>query len=161
MKKHDLFAVGCAAACLIGCGGTEPDPAPAEPPPTRATAGPVNDPRALPTLLDDDGLIAPPVPRALPTDPGARTRTPRYALRAQAHALTAALGDEAVWVDAGCCGSHAVELVVDIAHAMVAAGGHRRDTPVFVHGGDPRVAAQVVDRLVAEGMRRTFLVTGS
>lgn len=154
----------CLCATLValaGCGGSTDEAEAAETrsaAPTRSAA--VQAPSDVwPTLIDDEGRPSAALPKAHPADPAARTRSGRYALRAQAIALERALGGDALWLAADCCGSHAVDVVVGVGHALVATDGLHRDAPVFVTGRDLRVAAVVADRFEAEGMRRVFLVT--
>lgn len=143
------------AANVVACGGLDDD--------TRLTLAAQQPPEArhttLPALIGNDGSLSPSLPEATPADPGARTRSGRYALRAQAVALDFERRGDVVWVDAGCCGFDAADSVVGIVHGLRAAADVSPDAPVLVKGPDLRLAAFVANRLEQEGERRVFLVT--
>lgn len=149
--KHGTWAglalVMASASVLSSCGGSD----------EAATAHERR--AATTTLLDDDADVMAPDPAAVPADAGARTRQGRYATRAQGEALALALRGGVIHVDLGCCGEAAADLAVMTAYGLQAAHDLPDDAPVLVQGDDLRLAASVVDRLVAGGYRRVWLVT--
>lgn len=110
-------------------------------------------------LLDDEGNFMPSSPQSVPADAGARTRAMRYASAAQADTLEHGRRGDVLRVDVVGSGADAVELSVQIAIGMQAAGNLGHDAPVFVGGADLRSAAAVADRLTGQGMTRVWLVT--
>lgn len=139
-----LLALGLAA-----CGGAGEDPGGA-----RADSAAFVWP-----LLDDNGLLMPSHPAAVPVDPAARTRAQRYASVEQAGMLVEALGPAVVQVEVDCCNAGAVSLAVMRAAAAQAGQPGAALVPVLVRGADLRLAATVADRLAEEGMPTVFLVT--
>lgn len=143
------------AANVVACGGLDED--------THLTLATQQTAQArhaaLPALIGDDGSLSPSLPEATPAEPGARTRSGRYALQAQAIALDFERRGDVVWVDAGCCGFDAADSAVGIVQGLRAAADVSPDAPVLVKGPDLRLAAFVADRLEEEGERRVFLVT--
>lgn len=142
------------AANLVACGGLDEDTrlALATQQPQAATA-------PLPGLIADDGSLRPPLPEAVPADPGARTRSGHYALHAQAKALDFERRGDVVWVDVACCGFDAADSAIGIANGLRAAADVSPDAPLLVKGSDLRLAAFVANRLEEQGERRVFLVT--
>jgi hypothetical protein len=144
------------AANVVACGGLDED--------TRLTLA-TQQPQAaartapLPSLIADDGTLPTSLAEAVPADLGARTRSGRYALHAQATALDFERRGDVVWVDAGCCAFDAADTAVGIVHGLRAAADVSPDAPVLVKGTDLRLAAFVANRLEEEGERRVFLVT--
>jgi hypothetical protein len=108
-------------------------------------------------LLADDGSVMPSVPNAEPTDPGAATRSGRYALRRQAEMLTLALPGGVLWIDVSCCQADAAENA-DATRQALQDSALPDGTPVFVTGADARLAAAVANLLDDAGLR-AFLVT--
>ena len=143
---------------LAACGGQGNDPAQATAAPA-ATAAAAEPSRVVPPLLQDNGAPASVDPRAVPTDPGARTRTGLYATAAQARQLAAALKSDALEIDVGCCSPDAVEQAVGIAWGLQAARDLPRQTPVLVRGEDLRLAAATANRLADGGLTHVWLVT--
>jgi len=143
-------ALALLALLLAACGGgtdgsTEPAPAA----------------RALP-LLDDEGLLMPALPADEPHDPAARTRERRYTSAPQARALESALGKAVILLRVERLGNDdtsSIEMAVMTAYALQAAQDVHNSAPVLVHGDDLRLAAQVVDRLVANGFKQVVLVS--
>ena len=113
----------------------------------------------LQPLLDDDGHPMPSDPAAQPNDPGAQTRSQRYAINAQAEQLLHAMGERAVRVEAGCCGADAVDVAVGVVKGVLWQNALDADAPVMVYGADPRVASTIANRLGDEGMTRVWVVT--
>lgn len=144
------------AANLVACGGLDEDTrvglATQQPQAAVRTAPP-------PGLIADDGSLRPSLPEAVPADPGARTRSGRYALHEQAKALDFERRGDVVWVDVACCGFDAADSAVGITNGLRAAAEVSPDAPVLVQGSDLRLAAFVVNRLEEQGERRVFLVT--
>jgi len=144
------------AANLVACGGVDEDTHLAlatQQPQTAARNGPP------PSLIADDGSLSASLPEAVPADPGARTRSGRYALREQGTALDFERRGDVVWVDAGCCAFDAADTAQGIVQGLRTAAEVSPDAPVLVKGPDLRLAAHVVNRLEEEGERRVFLVT--
>lgn len=144
------------AANMVACGGLDED--------TRlmlATQQPQAAARAAPPpgLMDDNGSLRAPLPEAVPADPGAHTRSGRYALREQALALDLERRGDVVWLDITCCGSDAADSALGIVQGLRTSAEVSPDAPVLVKGRDQRLAAFVVNRLEEEGERRVFLVT--
>lgn len=138
------------AANLVACGGIDDDAHLAL---ARQRTGP------LPALIADDGSLPPPAADAVPADPGARTRSGHYAVRAQAQALEFERRGDVVWFDAACCGSDAIDSARGVVDGLRLAAWVSPDAPVLVTGDDLRLAAFMADRLEEEGERRVFLVT--
>jgi len=98
-------------------------------------------------------------PSALPADHAARTRPGLYLRRAAAERLDRELRGDVVWVDAGCCAGDGVELAIYVAFGVQAAKNLDDGVPFLVTGADQRLAAQLVNRLADNGIRRAYLVT--
>ena len=138
-------------ALLAACGGGDP-PAPSPAPLLFDGAS------ILSPLYADDGSVMPSVPQAEPADPGARVKNGRYALRAQAEALDAALPGRVVWVDVDCCAALSVDHAVALAEVLQLTLGLAPDAPVFVSGHDQRLAARAVDAIHDAAMTQVWLV---
>jgi hypothetical protein len=173
-----LLAAIVLAACGGG-GGDDAHPASARPASPRADAA-VGDPGAtprvasarpargeqrhpfegdpVPPLLDDHGAAMPSDPRIVPADPGARTRSGRYATPAQAQTLERTLGGRVVWLEVRCCGAEEVDTAVGLAHGLQAAQDLPDDAPLFVRGADARLVATVANRLGEAGYGRVWVV---
>jgi len=124
------------------------------------TAAPASSAQVVAPLVDDEGQAQPVAFR--PADAAAWTRNGRYASHAQADQLVAALGDDLVDVDVGCCGEDAAQRALGMVWALQAA----HDTPaarmrVIVRGENLRLAAAVVNRLLDGGLRDVWLVASS
>lgn len=149
LRTH-ASALALLALLLAACGGG-----------TEGSDEPAAEARVLP-LLDDEGLLMPPLPAAEPRDPGAHTRQRRYASLPQARALEAALGRNMISLRVERLGdddTRSIEMAVMTAYALQAADDVHSSAPVVVHGDDLRLAAQVVDRLVASGFQQVLLVS--
>ncbi len=148
-------------AVLAACGGTDMPPeigAASAPTVTAAALAPVvADPVA--PLLSDDGSVMPASPAALPADPGARTRAGRYATPAQAEQLAHTMAGRIVRVGVIGSGAAAVDEASAVVQRLLAAMAPNSDAPVLVEGRDLRSAAALVERLAAEGVANTWLVT--
>ncbi len=94
-----------------------------------------------------------------PADPSARTRGGLYATPAQAQALATQLHNAVAWIEVGCCAEQALALAEGITHGLMAADDLAADAPVFVSGASPQMAAQLADRLSAEGLTRVVVLT--
>ena len=105
------------------------------------------------TLIDNEGLPLPPVPRAVPADAGQRVSTGLYATEQQARWLESAVSD-VISVRVRCCGPKAQEQAV-----RQALDSPLTDAPILVRGNDVAQAAQVVNRLSASGRQRVWLVS--
>jgi hypothetical protein len=163
------LATAAAAAillvlCLAGCGGSS---SPDKPSGAGARRLGADEPAAaqtadaaefVPPLIADDGSLMPALPRATPTDPGARTRAGRYATPAQADQLEAALGPRVLRVDAHDVARLGVDTVAGIVHGLQAAADLGRSDPVLVEGSDPRLSATLADRLADDGLTRVWVV---
>lgn len=101
---------------------------------------------------------AQPEPAAQPTDHAARTTSGLYLRRAAAEQWDRELGGRVVWIEVGCCAGEAADLAILVAFGIQAAKDLHNDAPFLVTGGDLRLAAQVVNRLVGQGPDRVFLV---
>ena len=112
-----------------------------------------------PPLLADDGSPMPSVPRAVPTDSAAWTRSGRYATPLQAEQLESALGGRVLRVLVECCGLDGAERAVGNAFGLQAAQDLPLGTPVLVHAADLRMGAAVANRLADEGYGLVWLVT--
>jgi hypothetical protein len=147
------LAAGALAAStlLAACGGGDP-PAPG-PAPLLFDGVSIITP-----LYADDGSVMPSMPQAEPADPGARVKNGRYALRAQAEALDAALPGRVVWVDVDCCAALSVDHAVALAAVLQLTLGLAKDAPVFVSGRDQRLAARAVDAIHDAAMTQVWLV---
>jgi len=153
------FAVPLLGALLVACGGTE-GPAGETSADSRAgiaAAAPVSWPVA--PLLADDGSVMPTAPQAMPMDPGAHTRAARYASLAQAEQLERALTHNVVRVAVHGSSADAVEEGAGQVHRQLAALNMGARTPVLIEGADLRAAAALVDRLAAQGVDNTWMVT--
>jgi len=153
-KTHALAALSSALlpALLAACGGgAEPE--------VRAQALVATS--VVAPLLDDEGRVQLSDSAAVPADPGARTRSARYATPAQAAQLEAALGARAipVTVEAGPDGSTAVEVAAGIVFGLQAAHDLPSDAPVLVRGAELRLAATLANRLDDAGLSHVFLVS--
>ncbi len=149
----------CLGTALVGCGG-DAGPAPAAAAAaTHAATRAATRMTVVEPLLDNDGRPAPSLPGSEPADPGARTRTMRYATPAQAAQLEQALGAQAVRVEVGCCDAEAVATAEGTVAGLRAAHGLDADAPVLVHGSDLRQAAAVANRLEENGHAHVWLVT--
>lgn len=149
------------AALLAGCGGgadTPSDTSTQQEGQARALAAS----QVIPPLLDDEGHVYPSGSTAVPADPGARTRSGRYATAAQADQLEHALGAQGipVIVEAGSDAAAAVERAVLTVLGLQAALHLQPDVPVLVRGSDLRRVATLVNRLEESGFSRVFLVNG-
>jgi len=146
-----------AAVVLQACGGGDSAR------PLSAAEAPLAERRSafesISPLLDENGNPMPSVPDAEPDDPGAQTRSRRYATAAQAEQLLHVMGARAVRIDAGCCGADAVDVAVHVVRGVRAIEDLDADAPVMVHGTDQRLAATLANRLDEEGMKRVWLVT--
>lgn len=143
---------------LAACGGHSDESTQASSVP--AAAAVVGTPSGgLAPLLHDDGLPAAVDPRAVPADPGARTRSGLYATAAQARQLSTGLKAGALEIEVGCCGPEAVEQAVGIAWGLQAAHDLPGHTPVLVRGEDLRLAAAAANRLADGGLTHVWLVT--
>jgi hypothetical protein len=137
-----------AAALLAACGGDDA-------PPLQATA---QRSAAATTLLDDLGQPMPPDGTTTTNDSAVRALGVRLASRQQADQLQAALPDETISVDAGCCGTEAADIAVLMVWGEQAARNLDRAAPVLVRGADQRLAATVARRLADAGMSRVWVV---
>ncbi len=144
-------------AMLAACGGADMQPDARTEAAPATTAGALAYPVA--PLLSDDGSLMPASPEAIPADPGARTRAGRYATTAQAEQLERAMAGRLVRVGVVGSGAAAVHEAAGIAYGVLAAMDGANDAPVLVQGRDLRSAAALVDRLAAEGVANTWLVT--
>jgi hypothetical protein len=115
--------------------------------------------RVITPLIADDDSLMPAVPQSEPADPGARTRTGRYATAEQAAQLEQALQYGVVRVDAHDVGHLGVETVAGLVHGLQAARNLGHDAPVLVQGDDQRLAAALANRLTDDGLTRVWLVT--
>lgn len=154
-----LLALPLLGALLVACGGTElpVDDASTDGHARAATAAAVSWPVA--PLLADDGSVMPTSPQAVPTDPGARTRAARYASPAQAEQLERTLASSLVRVAVRGSGAEAVEEGASQVHTLLATMNLPPSAAVLIEGVDWRAAAAVVDRLAAQGVDNTWLVT--
>lgn len=150
-----VLASALVSACGGGTGGEEGRSVP--------LAGTVsgNPARTIPPLLDDEGGVMAGDPAAVPGDPAARTRAAHYATEAQAAQVEAVMGVAAIalQVEPSHAAVSALELAVLTAHGLQAAHDLRSDAPVFVRGGDLRLAAAAADQIADAGFTRVFLVT--
>lgn len=138
-----------AATCalnLVACGG---EMAPDEP----VLLGSA---RITSPLLDDEGRMMPTGLR--PADGAALTRSTGYASAAQARQLAETLGDGVLIVDVAAGGAESVERAVQAAQDHVAVRWLEHDVPMFVRGGDLRLAATAAQRLADAGFTRVWLV---
>jgi hypothetical protein len=144
-----------AAVTLAACGGGD-EFAADEPRATVATAATV----VAAPLIADDGSTMPSDPALLPADPGARTRSGRYASEAQAAQLEGALGSGVIRTDVDTVSDTmpAVDLAVLMAYGQQASAALDAEAPVLVRGRDARLAAAAADRLEAQGFGRVFVV---
>ncbi len=156
---------GLCAAGLVACGGdadtggtTARASSSADADLRNTTLG-IGPSQVVTPLLDDEGRPAAIDSHAEPADPGARTRSGRYASDQQARQLTAALGARAVELDVGCCDASAVDQAVGIAWGLQAAADRGNDMPVLVRGTDLRLAAAAANRLAEGGLTHVWLVT--
>lgn len=149
------------AALLAACGGTDLPPPASDVADGRATVTAVaaggSDP--VPPLLADDGSVMPAAPQAVPADAAARTRAGRYATRAQAEQLEGAMAAGIVRIEVRGSGADAVDAAVGMVRGLLAGRQLADDAPVLIEGGDLRSAAALVDRLAANGVSNTWLVT--
>ena len=154
-----LLALPVLGALLAACGGSDlpADHASLEGRASVAAAAQVSWPVA--PLLADDGSVMPAAPQAVPPDPGAHTRAGRYASRAQAEQLERALAPGLVRVAVRGSGAEAVEDSAGQVHKLLAAMNLPASAPVLIEGADQRAAAALVDRLAANGVGNTWLVT--
>ncbi len=153
------IALPLLAALLAACGGTElpADDLSAVARVSIAATAPASWPVA--PLLADDGSVMPTVPQAVPTDSGAHTRAGRYASPAQAEQLERTIGPGLVRVAVRGSGEDAVEEGAGLVHTQLAAMNLPASAPVLIEGADWRAAAALVDRLAADGVANTWLVT--
>lgn len=166
-RQPTLYALPLLTALLAACGGTDmpPETAAADPRVTVAAVGvspALTAPVAtlpLPPLLADDGSVMPSAPQAVPADAGARTRAGRYASAGQAEQLERAMAASLVRVTVRGSGAAAVDEGAGQVYAMLAALNLPDSAPVMVEGADLRAAAALVDRLAANGVTNTWLVT--
>ncbi len=154
-----LIAPPLLAALLAACGGTErpADDVNAVARTSQSAEATASWPVA--PLLADDGSVMPSAPQAVPADPGAHTRAGRYASPAQAEQLEQALGPGALRVAVRGSGAEAVEEAAGVIHRQLAAKNLPASAPVLVEGTDLRTAAALVDRLAADSVANTWLVT--
>lgn len=154
-----LIALPLLPAWLAACGGTElpADDVNAVARVSIAAAAPTSWPVA--PLLSDDGSPMPSAPQAVPTDSGAHTRAGRYASPAQAEQLERTIGPGLVRVAVRGSGADAVEEGAGLVQTQLAAMKLPTSAPVLIEGADPRAAAALVNRLAAEGVVNTWLVT--
>lgn len=146
-------------AGLAACGGGDGETPLAVDESTPASAATLGPATVTPPLLDNEGSFAAGDPRAEPADPGARTRTGRYASAAQARQLADALGPDAIEIEVGSCAADAVEHAVGITWGLQAARDLPPQTPVLVRGQDLRLAAAAANRLADGGLTHVWLVT--
>ena len=158
-RTPKLLALPLLGALLVACGGTDlsADGESAEGRESVAAAAPASWPVA--PLLADDGSVMPTTPQAVPTDPGARTRAGRYASPAQAEQLERTLATNLVRVTVRGSGAEAIEEGAGQVHGLLAKMNLPASAPVLIEGADPRAAAALVDRLAANGVDNTWLVT--
>jgi hypothetical protein len=163
------IAVGLLSVSAISVGaeprGAAARPLPATPPrPDSLDAGTAERQRRAPpgraaALLSPFGPRTAPAAELLPADAGVCTRAGLYATRSQAAALELAVDGGVAWADVGCCGDAAVDVAQGIVHGLMAAHDLGADAPVFIGGTELRRAAQLVDRLGAQGLTQVFLIT--
>lgn len=144
------------AVLLTACGGVAEPEARAQ-----ALAVPHTAAAVVAPLRDDEGRVLLTDSAAVPADPGARTRSERYATAAQAAQLEAAMGNLAIpiTVDPGADAAGAVEVATGIVQGMQAAHDLGSDAPVLVRGSDLRLAATLANRLEEVGFSQVFLVS--
>lgn len=140
------------AAALGACGGGAATPATGAVLSTATFA-------SQPPLIDDEGNTMPNAAGTEPADPGARTRSGRYASAAQARHLLEALGTDAIRAEVDCCDASAADEAEGVVAALRAAHSLGPDAPVLVVGQDLRLAAAVANRLGDTGHTRVWLVT--
>lgn len=82
---------------------------------------------------------------------------------AQAETLRQAQGERLLDVDLDCCAAFGspggADLAVLMAYGVQAALDLGNDTPVIVHGRDPRLTAATAQRLAAAGYANVLVVT--
>jgi hypothetical protein len=158
-RTPTLLALPLLGALLVACGGTDlpADGAGAIGSASIAAAAPASWPVA--PLLADDGSVMPTTPQAVPTDPGAHTRAGRYASPAQAEQLERTLATGLVRVTVRGSGAEAVEAGAGQVHSLLTTMNLPASAAVLIEGADPRAAAALVDRLAAQGVDNTWLVT--
>lgn len=166
-RQSTLYTLPLLTALLAACGGTDmpSETAGADPQAKVAAVGALSERTAplatspLPPLLADDGSVMPSAPQAVPADTGARTRAGRYASADQAGQLERAMAASLVRVTVRGSGAAAVEEGAGLVYGMLAAMNLPDTAPVLVEGADLRAAAALVDRLAANGVTNTWLVT--
>lgn len=154
-RRMAALASTALLALLAACGGAEPPASEADGRATIASAAT----SPIPTLLADDGSAMPSMPQAVPRDAGARTRAGRYASPAQAEQLERAMAASLVRVTLRGSGLAAVEEGAGLVYGLLAAMNLPDSAPVLIEGADLRAAAALVDRLAANGVTNTWLVT--
>lgn len=108
-----------------------------------------------PPLIDGSGRPLPPLPGAVPDDPGARTAAGRYACGAQALALERQLGAALVHLTV----DGRPEAAPEAVRRTLARRGLPASAPILVDGPDVRAAARAADALHEAGHPRVWLVT--
>lgn len=158
-RTPKLLALPLLGALLVACGGADrsADGESTDGRESVAAAAPASWPVA--PLMADDGSVMPTAPQAVPTDPGARTRAGRYASPAQAEQLERTLAPSLMRVSVRGSGAQAVEEGADQVHRLLATMNLPAGAAVLIEGADRRAAAALVDRLAAQGVDNTWLVT--
>lgn len=111
-----------------------------------------------PTLLDDEGRPTLSQPAPVSADPGSRQTGVRLASARQAASLEQALGARVLAVQVRCCGADATKEAELEAYGQQVARALPSDTPVLIRGADPKMAAEVGERLSVNGFNRVWMV---